>query len=105
MQGIREAELTIAGKRLKVAVVYGTANARKLVEEIRSGEVQYDFVEVMTCPGGCIGGGGQPKDREYKGDTLREKRIQGLYARDNSVAIRSSHLNPQIQKVYEEFLR
>ena len=103
MQGIREAELTIAGKKLKVAVVYGTANARKLVEEIRNGNVHYDFVEVMTCPGGCIGGGGQPKDREYKGDALREKRIQGLYARDNSVALRSSHLNPQIQKVYEEF--
>lgn len=103
MQGIREAELTIAGKKLKVAVVYGTANARKLVEKIRNGNVHYDFVEVMTCPGGCIGGGGQPKDREYKGDALREKRIQGLYARDNSVALRSSHLNPQIQKVYEEF--
>lgn len=103
MQGIREAELAIAGRNLKVAVVYGTANARRLLEQIKAGKLQYDFIEVMTCPGGCIGGGGQPKDREYKGDALREKRIQGLYKRDSDVAVRSSYLNPQIKKLYEEF--
>lgn len=103
MEGIRAAEVEIDGRMINVAVVYGTANARKLIEKIRSGEVQYDFVEVMTCPGGCIGGGGQPKDREYKGDELRKKRIAGLYKRDDSVSVRASHLNPQIKKLYEEF--
>lgn len=103
MDGIREAEVKIADKTLKVAVVYGTANARKLIEKLKAGEADYHFVEVMTCPGGCIGGGGQPKDREYKGDELRKKRIEGLYKRDDSVALRSSHLNPQIIKLYEEF--
>ena len=57
----------------------------------------------MTCPGGCIGGGGQPKDREYKGDALRAKRIEGLYKRDDSMQLRLSHENPEIIKLYEEF--
>lgn len=103
MDGIREAEVDIDGLKVKVAVVYGTANARKLVEKIKAGEADYHFVEVMTCPGGCIGGGGQPKDREYKGDALREKRIAGLYKRDAGMKLRLSHENPQIKALYEEF--
>lgn len=89
--------------KVKVAIVYGTANVRKLIEKIKSGEKIYHFVEVMTCPGGCIGGGGQPKDREYKGDALRAKRIEGLYKRDDSMQLRLSHENPEIIKLYEEF--
>jgi ferredoxin hydrogenase len=89
--------------QVKVAVVYGTANARKLIEKIKAGEADYHFVEVMTCPGGCIGGGGQPKDKEYKGDALREKRIEGLYKRDDAMQLRLSHENPQIKALYEEF--
>ena len=68
MEGIREAEVDIDGTKVKLAVVYGTANARKLIEKVKAGEASYHFVEVMACPGGCIGGGGQPKDKEYKGD-------------------------------------
>ena len=95
--------LGIEGLQVKVAVVYGTANARKLIEKIKAGEADYHFVEVMTCPGGCIGGGGQPKDKEYKGEALREKRIEGLYKRDDAMQLRLSHENPQIKKLYEEF--
>ncbi|MBR6679592.1 MAG: [Phascolarctobacterium sp.] len=103
MDGIRDAVVDIEGLQVKVAVVYGTANARNLIEKIKAGEADYHFVEVMTCPGGCIGGGGQPKDKEYKGDALREKRIEGLYKRDDAMQLRLSHENPQIKKLYEEF--
>lgn len=103
MDGVRDAEVMIGDTKVKVAVVYGTANARTLIEKIKNKEADYHFVEVMTCPGGCIGGGGQPKDREYKGDELRKKRIEGLYKRDEAVALRTSHTNPEIIKLYEEF--
>ena len=103
MEGIRDAVVDIDGVQVKVAVVYGTANARKLIEKIKAGEADYHFVEVMTCPGGCIGGGGQPKDKEYKGDALREKRIEGLYKRDDTMQLRLSHENPQVKAIYEEF--
>ena len=103
LEGIKEASVDIDGLKVKVAIVYGTANVRKLIEKIKSGEKSYHFVEVMTCPGGCIGGGGQPKDREYKGDALRAKRIEGLYKRDDSMQLRLSHENPEIIKLYEEF--
>ncbi|WP_307745521.1 [FeFe] hydrogenase, group A [uncultured Phascolarctobacterium sp.] len=103
LEGIKEASVDIDGLEVKVAIVYGTANVRKLIEKIKSGEKSYHFVEVMTCPGGCIGGGGQPKDREYKGDALRAKRIEGLYKRDDSMQLRLSHENPEIIKLYEEF--
>ena len=103
MEGIRDAVVDIDGVEVKVAVVYGTANARKLIEKIKAGEANYHFVEVMTCPGGCIGGGGQPKDKEYKGDALRAKRIEGLYKRDDEMQLRLSHENPEIKALYEEF--
>lgn len=103
MDGIREAEVDIEGNKVKVAVVYGTANARKLIEKIKAGEAEYHFVEVMACPGGCIGGGGQPKDKEYKGDALRAARIEGLYKRDSSMKLRLSHENPEIKALYADF--
>lgn len=103
LEGIKEASVQIGGLTLKAAVVYGTANARRLVEKIKAGETEYHFVEVMTCPGGCIGGGGQPKDKEYKGDLLRAKRSASLYNRDSALKLRLSHENPQLQALYEEF--
>ena len=103
LEGIKEASLWIAGIDLNIAVCYGTANAKKLIEKMKNGEKEYHFIEVMACPGGCIGGGGQPKDKEYKGDALREKRIQSLYSRDKSMNKRLSHENGQIQKLYQEF--
>lgn len=103
LEGVKEASVFIGETEVQVAVVYGTANARKLVEQIRSGQKAYHFVEVMTCPGGCIGGGGQPKDKKYLGDSLRQKRIDALYHRDQTLPLRQSHKNPEIQKLYEQF--
>lgn len=103
MEQIREATVHIADYSVHVAVLYGTANARKIIESLEMGDKKYDFIEVMTCPGGCIGGGGQPKDKQFKGDSLREKRIESLYRRDDAMEIRASHKNPQIIQLYEEF--
>ena len=102
-EGIREAEIHIDSLKLNLAVAYGTANAKKLIELIRSGEKTYHFVEVMTCPGGCIGGGGQPKDMMKDKDLVRKARIDSLYSKDKTMTIRKSHENPDIKKVYEEF--
>ncbi|WP_315077973.1 [FeFe] hydrogenase, group A [uncultured Clostridium sp.] len=103
MEGIKEAKLNIKDIEFKVAIVHGTANAKKLIEKMKTGQVKYDVIEVMTCRGGCIGGGGQPKDKKFLGDALREKRIEGLYNKDKNVKLRSSYENPEIIKVYEEF--
>lgn len=105
LSGTREASLTIAGTKLDVAVVYGTANARLLLDSIKRGERFYQFIEVMTCPGGCIGGGGQPKDKQFLGDELRQKRINSLYARDRQMKLRLSHENPEIKEIYKTFYK
>lgn len=102
-EGIREASIAVGDLNVNVAVVYGTANARNLIELIRSGKKNYHFVEVMTCPGGCIGGGGQPKDIMKDKDSVRKARINSLYAKDKAMTLRKSHENPDIKKVYEEF--
>lgn len=104
LDGVREASLNVGGITVNIAVVYGTGNARKIIEKLKAGEKEYHFIEVMTCPGGCIGGGGQPKDREYVGDKLREERIKSLYKRDQALANRDSHKNTEIIKLYQEFL-
>lgn len=70
---------------------------------MKEGEKQYHFVEVMTCPGGCIGGGGQPKDKKFEGDALRQKRIDSLYKRDGAMKVRLSHENEEIKALYSEF--
>ena len=103
MEGTREATLKINGMDINVAVVYGTKNASKFIEKIKNGNKQYHFVEVMTCPGGCIGGGGQPKGTQFKGNALREKRIEGLYKRDLEMKVRLSHENEEIKALYKEF--
>ena len=102
-EGIREASVKIGDLDVNVAVVYGTANARKMIERMKQGEKQYHFIEVMTCPGGCIGGGGQPKDLMKDADEVRKARIDSLYKKDAQMALRKSHENPSIKQVYEEF--
>lgn len=98
--GLREASVEIAGRVINVAVVHGTENVRKL---IAGGIEKYHFIEVMTCPGGCIGGGGQPKDFAYDADAARKARIEGLYERDAEMELHLSHENKEIQQLYKEF--
>ena len=98
--GLREASVELAGRVINVAVVHGTENVRKL---IAAGIEKYHFIEVMTCPGGCIGGGGQPKDFAYDADAARKARIEGLYERDAEMELHLSHENKEIQRLYQEF--
>lgn len=100
-QGWREADFDIAGAPIHVAVVSGLANARRLVEALRAGKVHYDFVEVMACPGGCVGGGGQPI---HDGQELAGARSKVLYGLDQCADLRCSHDNPAIKTVYGEYL-
>lgn len=99
--GIREATAEIAGTKVRAAIVSGLGNARKLMERLERGEVQYDFVEVMACPGGCAGGGGQPI---HDGEELACERGQRLYALDATSQLRFSHENPAIVQIYDRFL-
>lgn len=101
MDGWKEAIFEIEGVAVKVAVVSGLGNTRKLIEAIKAGKVEYDFVEVMACPGGCAGGGGQPI---HDGEELAETRSKTLYGIDSTAKIRFSHENPTVQMTYEEFL-
>lgn len=98
--GLREASVELAGRVINVAVVHGTENVRKL---IAAGIEKYHFIEVMTCPGGCIGGGGQPKDFAYDADAARKARIEGLYERDAEMELQLSHENKEIKQLYQEF--
>ncbi len=99
--GIREATLTISGKTLRAAVVSGLANARELLDNVKHGKAQYDFIEVMACPGGCAGGGGQPIT---DGVELAACRGEKLYELDSANALRFSHENPEVQALYSEYL-
>ena len=102
MDGWKEASFTIPGAgEVKVAVVSGLGNTRKLMEAIDKGRVEYDFVEVMACPGGCAGGGGQPI---HDGEELAEVRGDVLWTLDKNAAIRFSHENPDVQALYAEYL-
>ena len=100
MDGWREAEYTVGGVRVKVAVANGLGNAHKLIEALRKGEVNYDFVEIMACPGGCAGGGGQPITPDVE---LAEERGKALYGLDKSAATRFSHENPAVHQFYEYY--
>jgi iron-only hydrogenase group A len=97
----RCAEIEIDGTKLRVAIVHEIRNARKLIEEIRIGRAQFDFVEVMACPNGCIGGGGQPQPTNQ---SVRNARIQAVLDRDKNMPVRKSHENPAVKKIYKEFL-
>ena len=100
-EGWKEASFDLAGQNLRVAVASGLGNTRKLIEAIRNGSVGYDFVEIMACPGGCAGGGGQPI---HDGEELAYERGQVLYGLDKVSDIRFSHENPSVIKCYEDFL-
>lgn len=100
-EGIREAELEINGQKIKVAVAHTLKNARTLLEQIEEGKSPYAFIEVMTCPGGCLGGGGQPIPTTWE---IRQKRAESIYEEDRHHEIRKSHENPAIKAIYEEFL-
>ncbi len=111
LEGVKEAELTIKetlpdwkfleGVTLKVAVAHGLGNANKIVESILKGEREYHFIEIMACPGGCIGGGGQPR---LTTDEVRKARIQAIYKEDEGRKLRKSHENPALKELYNEFL-
>ncbi len=102
MDGIREAEVEIAGKTLKIGIANGLGSARKMLEAVRDGEAQYDAIEIMACPSGCIGGGGQP----YHGNNINvlRKRAAAIYKEDQEKIVRRSHENREVQKLYAEFL-
>ncbi|HBK52778.1 MAG TPA: ferredoxin, partial [Syntrophomonas wolfei] len=99
--GIKEAAVDLDGTVVKVAIANGLANARKLMEQVRAGESPYHFIEIMACPGGCIGGGGQPIT---KANVKRVERIEAIYAEDEGLPLRKSHDNPEVKTLYEEFL-
>mgnify|MGYP003586360987 FL=1 len=101
LEGVKEFRATIAGRELGVAAASGLGNARKLLEQIRAGRKDLHFIEVMTCPGGCINGGGQPRGANL--ETIKA-RMQALYAIDRDAIVRSSHENPAIQRLYGEYL-
>ncbi|WP_028520316.1 NADH-dependent [FeFe] hydrogenase, group A6 [Ruminococcus flavefaciens] len=104
-KAIKEATYNVAGNDVKVIVTSGLANARKVLDDIRAGKCDAQFVEVMACPGGCVNGGGQPQVpmgvRNFV--DIREERAKVLYNLDKSMPLRQSHENPAIKKVYEEF--
>ena len=91
----------LEGAELKVAVAHGLGNAQKVIDMVKSGEAEFHFVEVMTCPGGCIGGGGQPR---FTTNEVRMKRLNAIYAEDEHRELRKSHENPFVCKLYEEYL-
>ena len=102
IENLKEATIDVDGFELKVAVAHGLGNARKLINEIRAGKSQYHAIEIMACPGGCIGGGGQPL---HHGDSsLLKARTRALYTEDSEKSLRKSHQNPYIISLYEEFL-
>ena len=105
-KGIKEATLQIAGNDVKIAVVSGLANARKIMEQIKAGNSPYHFVEIMACPGGCVMGGGQPiKSSKIRATVdVRKLRADALYSIDEKSVIRKSHENPVMKQLYEEFL-
>ncbi len=111
-EGIKEASIKIEdclpewsfleGVDLKVAVSHGLKNARIIMEQIEAGQSPYHFIEIMACPGGCIGGGGQPIPTNAE---IRQKRIDAIYSEDRNMKVRKSHENPEIISVYKDFLK
>ena len=106
LTGIKEGEITIAGQSIRIAVAHGLGNVEQVIEKVRAArekgeEPPYHLIEVMACPGGCVGGGGQPYGID---DELRKKRAAGLYQEDQEGNLRCSHNNPYLQQLYSEFL-
>jgi len=111
MEGVKEAAIKIEeckeewkfleGVTLKVAIAHGLSNANKILKQVRKGKSPYHFVEIMACPGGCLGGGGQPIPTSLE---IRTKRMKAIYAEDEHMSLRKSHENPEIIAIYKEFL-
>ena len=105
-EGIKEASVKIAGKTVKVAVASGLANAKILMDKIRNGEADYQFIEIMSCPGGCVNGGGQPIKSAYvrNNNDIRAICAGSIYAADKAMKYRKSHDNPAVKELYETYL-
>ncbi len=103
MENIKEAVFSVDGKEVKIAIVHGLKNAEELVKQIKSGEKYYDFVEVMTCVGGCIAGGGQPAPVDI--NMRRERAKGGLYKIDRTSFIKSSEYNPLVLSLFDGLLK
>lgn len=102
LENIRQASIDFAGTKINIGIAHGLGNARKLLEEIQQGKSQFHAIEIMACPGGCIGGGGQPF--HHGKIEILNKRAEAIYREDAGKPIRKSHENPYIIKLYEEFL-
>ena len=105
-KGIKEATYHVAGMDINVAVASGLANARKVLDDVKSGKANYHMIEIMGCPGGCVNGGGQPQQHASVRNftDIRALRAKALYTQDAAMPIRKSHENPAIKKLYEEYL-
>ncbi|HNX67670.1 MAG TPA: [Fe-Fe] hydrogenase large subunit C-terminal domain-containing protein, partial [Bacteroidales bacterium] len=111
MEGVKEATIKIEGTtkdwsflegaELKVAIAHGLVNANKLARAVSEGKASYHFIEIMACPGGCIGGGGQPIPTSME---IRKKRMEAIYSEDENLPLRKSHENPDVIAIYKEFL-
>lgn len=106
VEGVKEATIDIEGTKVNVAVAHGLGNARKVLDKVKNGEAEYHFIEIMCCPGGCVGGGGQPILSADERWELDYKKVRGdaIYEVDRSMPLRKSHENPGVKALYEEFL-
>jgi len=111
VEGVREASVLIDkckpewaflnGVELKCVVAHGLANARTVMQNVKNGKASYHFIEIMACPGGCLGGGGQPIPTN---EAIRKKRTEAIYAEDLGMPLRKSHMNPEVTAIYKDFL-
>lgn len=99
--GIKEAHINIGDKTIHIAVAHTLNNAKILMDKLRAGECKYDFIEVMACPGGCLGGGGQPIETTME---VNKKRMEAIYQIDKNTKYRKSHENPYLKQLYKDFL-
>jgi NADP-reducing hydrogenase subunit HndD len=106
LDGVKEVEVPLGSITVRAAVAHGTANAKALLEKVKSGEKEYHFIEVMGCPGGCVNGGGQPivHAQDRMDVDVPKLRASAIYDEDRSLPIRKSHENPSIKKIYAEYL-
>ncbi|MCX5773283.1 MAG: iron hydrogenase small subunit, partial [Fusobacteria bacterium] len=102
MDGVRKATINVGGLDLHIGIAHGLGNARALLERVRNGEEVFHAIEIMSCPGGCIGGGGQPY--HHGNMEILKGRTKAIYTEDSGKGLRKSHENPDIKKLYDEFL-
>jgi NADP-reducing hydrogenase subunit HndD len=102
LEGIRSATIDFDGLPINIGIAHGLGNARKLLEDVRAGKSEFHAIEIMACPGGCIGGGGQPY--HHGNVEILKKRAAAIYREDADKTLRKSHENPYIVKLYNEFL-